>query len=184
MASGTTQRRGRARVCRGAVPSGAAAARGQSRDAQLAARTPQSPPADDHQAIFGQDALHAARCTAQPPCAHHHREPVPLLALPFHCLDFLYCLIPLRNPALKQALFVRCPFRPKLTNDAPPNYPYAPTLVYPRARLSSLQGSRGFPVSIPYIPWACFACFACFVDLAPWPDDYTAAQLGCTIHPV
>jgi hypothetical protein len=128
--------------------------------------------------------LHATRCTAQPPCAHHHREPVPLLALPFHCLDFLCCLIPLRDPALKQALFVRCPSRPKLTNDAPPNYPYAPTLVYPPARLSSLQGSRGFPVSIPYIPWACFACFACFVDLAPWPDDYTAAQLGCTIRPV
>jgi hypothetical protein len=145
MASGTTQRRGWARVCRGAVPSGAAAARGQSRDAQLAARTPQSPPADDHQAIFGQDALHAARHSHHAPTTNVNRF-LCLLCL-FHCLDFLHCFIPLRDPALEQALFVHCPFRPILTTDAPPNYPttHVPSLVYPRARLSSLQSSRGFP---------------------------------------
>jgi hypothetical protein len=71
--------------------------------------------------------LHAAR--------HSHHAPTTtvnrflcllcLLCL-FHCLDFLYCLILLRDPALKQALFVHCPFRPMLTKDAPPNYPTHP----------------------------------------------------------
>jgi hypothetical protein len=182
LASGTTQRRGWARVCRGAVPSGAAAARGQSRDAQLAARTPQSPPTDDPQAIFGQDALHAARHSHHAPTTNVNRF-LCLLCL-FHCLDFLHCFIPLRDPALKQALFVHCPFRPILTNDAPPNYPCTQSSLPTRLVVlaSGLQGA-----STPYIPWACSACSACsvcFVDLAPWPDEYTAAQLDFTIHPV